>query len=290
MRTSLAIIGLALFSQGCIFIQLGGGGQGEPGCRVPGRCTADTGRDAGPKDAGPGPLDIGIDGDVDAGPLDIGVDAGDSGDVFDGTVEDAGGCPEEGEHPEGEASFQQVTFIVTNSDEVPLYIAVWGWFCDVWGIKTAAGTRLPLTLGFECGCECANPGSPGVERYLRLEPGQSYTFSWSGLRLATYTSYYDCNPDGWGDYCVETTAGVPVRVAAGDYVLDLGYVDQLPDGCWEEPSSEVWCDQGYGYGGDWYDMPSSPQEICPDMLTRTTGFTLPESGDVEVEVVLTAAP
>ncbi len=67
------------------------------------RCTVDSGNDAGPEDAGPGPVDAGrdagvdagfVDAGVDAGPLDAGVDAGvDAGTLdagFDAGQLDAG--------------------------------------------------------------------------------------------------------------------------------------------------------------------------------------------------------
>ncbi|MFH1808037.1 MAG: hypothetical protein ABIJ09_04790, partial [Pseudomonadota bacterium] len=167
---------------------------------------------------------------VDAGP-------GDAGDDPDATK----GCPNADPVVQALASTSSVTFEVTNQGANTVYLVTSGWFCDAYAITTTSGSALPQQVGFNCGCECPNPGAPEASGFVTLEPGQSHSVTWDARRLVTYNSPVDCAAQGWGDFCADAVAGARQPVAQGPYAARFGYVEAIPEGCSDDGSGQIFC-------------------------------------------------
>lgn len=180
--------------------------------------------------------------------------------------------------PVGRTSTQTVTFTLQNPSTEPIWVPTSGFFCDTWAIQ-----GMKRNLGWECGCECPNPGPPHIERLEQLDPGETYTITWDARRLVPYTAPFDCFSIGWEGYiCVQEGAQQPVE--AGDYTFVVGALTALPTDCGDNGDGTASCGS---QGGGFDELPPSVQRLCDDMSTASKTFALPASGDVDVDVDLT---
>lgn len=195
--------------------------------------------------------------------------------------EDTGGCPADDLPLVSEPSVRSAVFEVTNDTEVDQFLVIEGFFCDPFSVG-----GFTQRIGFQCICECPNPGSPYASRYVRLGPGQTHTFNWDGRQLRTYVWYQDCALYGWqGAGCASVLEGARFPVDAGEYLLELLVTDALPDSdfeCTEFDDGEIVCTDYYtGFGGD--GLMSPYQSICPNVDRLSGSFDLPENGQVVAE-------
>jgi len=196
-------------------------------------------------------------------------------------------CPPGDTPPEALPSEQTVTFVIENDTTETYYAVVFGWFCDGFGVTTAAGVALPLSVGFECICECPNPGAPRGDTFVAIEPGAGWAFTWDARSLRTYTEVIDCNDYGWDSSCQEITQGVRQPVEAGTYRVRVPFELELDEGCWQQSDGTFSCSDGYPFeGGDYNDLPTNPQQVCPGAGLAEVEFELPASGDTEVHISL----
>ncbi|MBH25153.1 MAG: hypothetical protein CMH57_12010 [Myxococcales bacterium] len=217
-------------------------------------------------DCGGVPEDASACGEDTWGEADALPDAPDVADASDG-VDGGGQCAEEA------PATQEVSVTLHNVGESARYLTLSGQGCDPFEVRPVGGERLPLQVGYLCGCECPAPPAPAVAEIVRLEPGQSHTVTWDARALDVCQRETDCE-----DWTVYEPDGHPQPVAPGEYVMAFGWSEALPPHCAEE-DGEVSCDP-------W--SASDPfgsiglQELCPDVERVEVSLTLPESGDVMV--------
>lgn len=224
--------------------------------------------------------DAGADAESDA---DVRVD--DEGGAKDGAVEDAGAPPVE------IASTATAHVKVVNHGSADRWFATRGYWCN--GAEIArmdsAGVPHPVarSLGFQCLCECPNPGGPKVAEWRKVAPGGSFTFDWDGRGLVTYTTPYDCSQHGWpGAGATSEVHGVLQPVAPGSYYATVLFRDAPPSGCTQQGAEPLWqCPMGYGSGFPG-SMPPAIAQTCPadGAGTASSAFTLPASGAVDVTI------
>jgi hypothetical protein len=93
-----------------------------------------------------------------------------------------------------------VTFRIHNPTTSDRWVVTQGWFCDAWGLELGnSASPVPLHLGFQCLCECPNPGEPYVMQLHRVGPGATYDHpvTWDARTLVTCTEPWDCSAHGW---------------------------------------------------------------------------------------------
>src|SRR5207245_5342941 len=112
--------------------------------------------------------------------------------------------------------------------------AIAGSWCDAAGIFTVSASgvesEVPQTLGFQCLCECANPGSPYVQIWQRIPSPGSYTATWDARQLVMYSEPYDCSQHGWpGGMVQQQQFGVRQPVGPGRYRISYDVLHELGD-------------------------------------------------------------
>jgi len=233
------------------------------------------------------------DGDKDSSAADA------SGYVVDACASSDGACVSDGNKTTVEAgppptevpSFQTVTFRITNVGYSDRFVAMRGWYCTPHGIDsvTDIGVRaVALQLGFECRCECPNPGKPYANGLHRLRLGETYEIVWDARQLITYTMSWDCAQHGWPQAGVQQIPeGVLQPVGPGRYQAVFGVEDNLPDTC-PGDGPDYSCDRQGDYG-----FPPSfsggVAPVCSSTHNVTAGFTLPATGNILVPVLLGSA-
>lgn len=187
--------------------------------------------------------------------------------------------------PQDIASTQTVTLELTNVSNEDRFVVTQGMYCTHFGIAaehSGSYSTLALQMGFQCLCECANPGQPHATDYRRIAPGESWSTTWDARKLVTYSEDYDCAEHGWpGAGVQQQLQGVQQPVATGNYRWTLAVETSLPESC--TPDGE-----GIEYScwesapGSYQDMPGAIAAICPSASLLSVDFALPESGDIAV--------
>jgi hypothetical protein len=203
---------------------------------------------------------------IDAGPADVPVGR-DSG-------------PDGGPPAQEIASRQTVTVVLTNTSTIEIWVPSSAWNCDLFSVQDSRGS-VPIGLGFQCICECPMPPPSYVQSYALLAPGASYTMTWDARRLVTWTEEVEC-PRGPGAPVTETEYhGVLQPVAADTYLMTVGYADSIPADC-SRSQDVLTCNAGFPDGI----FPMPIRVMCPLMRSASLTFTLPQMGDVRVELAL----
>lgn len=171
-------------------------------------------------------------------------------------------------------SSQTVTFDVTNTSTLAVYVMTEGTFCDAFDVGVSRN------LGFQCGCECPPPPKPHGRVYVRVDPGMSHTITWDARALVEVPYTEHCALPV-SDQTAPRVAGVPQPAVPGSYSVDVAYETTIPDGCSVngmflecdtlEPAEET---------------PPLVAELCPATQLESVAFTLPATGDVTVPVAI----
>jgi len=190
----------------------------------------------------------------------------------DGGVTTTKACPAEA------ASTQEVKFAITNGASSDRWIVLRGAFCTAYSID-----RLAIEMGFQCGCECPNPGSPRVETYRRIAPGTTYELTWDARALVTCEEPLDCSEWGPSTTPQKTTRGFLQPVKAGTYTATIAFEESLPSRC-TVSGDDANC--SWTYGGYTGSLPGAIASRCEATKTVNATVTLATSGDVVVPVTL----
>jgi len=175
-------------------------------------------------------------------------------------------------------SRQTVTFDITNGAAADRYVVTSGHYCDDYALSFQ-GTEVPRTLGFQCLCECPNPGMSFAMGYHQIAPGASYRTTWDARVLMTYSDPYDCAAHGWPGLPPTTElVGIHQPVGAGMYSVTFGVERSLPDNCQNQGSGDFLCTGPSG-------MVLPIQQICTASV-QPFAFTLPPMGDITVPITL----
>lgn len=186
-------------------------------------------------------------------------------------------------------SRQTVTLQITNVGSSDRFVAMRGWNCTPYGIDlmTGAGVRaVALQLGFQCRCECPNPGKPYANGLHRLRAGEIYEVIWDARQLITYSMSWDCAQHGWPGAGVQQVAvGVLQPVDTGRYQAVFGVEDSLPDNC-PGDGPDYNCNM---QGNDGFPLSDVVAPVCSTTQNVSVGFTLPAAGNIVVPVLLGSA-
>jgi len=185
-------------------------------------------------------------------------------------------------------SLQTVSLVVKNETVVDQYLITEGTLCDEFAVTPVGQSKaLPLRLGFQCLCECPNPGSPRPARLHRLGAGDKATLTWDARALTACSNSIDCASRGWpgggkaqelvASYAPVTSMALEAKVAA---------VTALPAGCTSADGTEFSCLSGFGPWGGSSSLPGPIQELCPGTKTATARFTLGAATAITVPLSL----
>lgn len=218
-------------------------------------------------------------GAPDSGLVDSGADAG-SVDVPQVTVcdgLDGGAAP----------SKQTVDFVLTNTSSATLYVAELGLFCAPMEILRGGA---PLVLGFNSYPECEGPALPPgyITQWRALAPAAQVRLPWDARAMNPASYCLDCALRGAPELgVISIPAGASAPVRAGSYEVSFLVARDLTGPCEADLSDPtIWrCQDALPSTG-----PSSSNYgsmstcLAPERVAAT--FSLPASGDVEVQVVL----
>lgn len=196
-----------------------------------------------------------------------------------------GECPQPDPPLESEPAVHDVVFVVINDTDTDQYLAIEGNLCDAFSV----GVPQIVELHSPCGGEA--PYYPQTSRYVRLAPSESYELRWDGRELVPYVAYYSvCEQYSGPATCGEQIEGALLPAERGTYELELLVIETLDDPrftCLEVEGTMI-CDLTQPTTAR--DMYTSPiQAICPESNgLGGWSFELPESGDLTVEVQISA--
>ncbi len=205
------------------------------------------------------------------GPTDAGADGADGG-------ADASPCndpPQDTPPPPTVDSRQTVTFHVSGNG---LLVTGANGPCAPLSFSSGADT-LTLVGASECGCECSPPIGPSVGQLVRLG---TYDMVWDARALVSSYRALDCTrPGPWGPICRRTRLDGRQPVPAGRYTARFAIEDTLPEVCTSTggtPETFSCRDPGIyrDFGGG----------QCRASRYVDVEFDLPESGDIEIDVVI----
>jgi len=182
------------------------------------------------------------------------------------------------ECPKELASARTVTFAITNKSSADRWLVLRGAFCTPFSVE-----GLDLELGWQCGCECPNPGSPRVESYRRVPAGATYELVWDARRLLTCEESLDCSSWGPTAMPVKMTRGMHQPAPSGTYSAAISFEESVPTKC-SVSGDDASCP--WSYGGGTSALPRAIASRCESTKTATVSFTLPASGNVVVPVTI----
>src|SRR5262249_1800825 len=156
-------------------------------------------------------------------------------------------------------------------------------FCSTMEI-VRAGVSLPQTPGFQCLCECPNPGGARVQQFHRLEPGESMEGPWVAHELELCKQSDDCGANGWPGMGQQDKWVSASRAAApGPLTARIAFETTLPADC--VPSNDqAECEVRGGWSAAMANSVVAP--FCSASQAAEVEFVLPSSGDLTVEVAV----
>ena len=186
------------------------------------------------------------------------------------------------------ASRQSVAVVVTNNATADRYLVTAGNWCDPYSFSFSQQAPLALNLGFQCLCECPNPGPARPGGLHRLAPGESFTLTWDARSLTTCSQSVDCATMGWpGLGSAPEVKGAKSPVAEGSYWVSVAALTAVPAGCFGDGTTFSCTMTGSGPGSPSGNLPSAVQTMCPGDVGGSAVFTLPATGDTSVAVSIT---
>jgi hypothetical protein len=219
------------------------------------------------------------DGDdgIDAGEGGVGGrDAGHAGQM----AGDPTRCVDGGEIPSELPSRQTVTLIVRNDSAADRYLSLGGSWCHAYLVTARDGAE-PVRAGGSCPGQQRGDGVIARAAMVgSLRPG-AWNLSWDAREMALCESARADCPH------LTTTKGALQPAAPGGYVASVVAYGTLPTWCTEAPS-ELGL---YACDGNAPATTFTPRGLCDrsaelENFAASADFTLPESGDLEVVLVL----
>jgi hypothetical protein len=188
--------------------------------------------------------------------------------------------------PKDVPSQQTVHLVVTNASGADRYLVTAGNFCDPYAVSFSHQAAMPLSLGFQCLCECPNPGPARAAALHRLAPGESFSLSWDARSLSTCNQPWDCGANGWpGGGIQNQIVGASRPVGPGDYSVSVGALTSVPQACSSADGTTYDCPMGFG-GPPPGPFPGPIATMCPADVSAVGGFVLPAAGNVDVAIAI----
>lgn len=159
------------------------------------------------------------------------------------------------------------------------WVVTRGAFCAPFSVERVGGGPVALGTGFQCVCECPNPGPARVETAQR--PSMTTELTWDGREVATCTRAVDCATRGFPGSVVLERQGASRPVTAGRYRATFAVLDELPAGCTARMDGTASCSTTPGFPSG---SPPSSYDRCPSSRTVSVEFDLPASGEAVVNV------
>jgi hypothetical protein len=230
------------------------------------------------------------DAAIESGGEETAADSANPGDDVDAAYDAPTAVPLE------MAATTTVHVAVKNGSGADRWVATTGSWCEPTSIDrldaSGGAAHLARALGFQCLCECPNPGGPLVRAWRKLGAGESLSLDWDGRALVTYTTPYDCSTHGWPGQGVQSQRnGVLQPTTPGKYRVTIDVASAAPTGCTQSGTGPEWsCSGGYpgspGYPGS---VPPAIAQLCPAGDGNTTAsatFDLPAAGAIDVPITL----
>ncbi len=189
------------------------------------------------------------------------------------------GMSSSGPPPVEEPSRQRLTLTLQNNGTLDVYVVTGGWYCTPHGFQqqtpnTVMWNNVPTALGFQCGCECPNPGPPQATQHTRLAPGTNHIVQWDARRLVTYVEQRDCSM-GSSMHTARVVHGVLQPVTPGRFKVLVGVSQTVPQHCTTGDNITWTCPVMPGGLTTFPDV----QSACPAGVTLEAAFDLPAIGD-----------
>ncbi len=201
-------------------------------------------------------------------------------------VSSSQGVSSSGPPPVEEPSRQRLTLTVQNVGSLDVFLVTGGWYCTALAFQqqppnTITWMHVPTALGFQCGCECPNPGPPQATQYLRLAPGTSHIVQWDARRLVTYVEQRDCSM-GPSMHTARVVHGVLQPVTPGRFRVQMEVSQAVPQHCTTVDNTTWTCPV---MPGGLTTFPDT-QTLCGAGVTLETIFDLPAIGDPAASLLI----
>jgi len=181
--------------------------------------------------------------------------------------------------PVAQTSTQTVTFHL-KAGASGSFLVTQGSYCEPFSIAQG-GTKLGLSLPFNCFCECA-----GLQRSAVVAgtTGDT-TLTWDATSMTYCDEVKDCQGIGGSPPGRTSTYrhAIPIRAKSGHYVATFRLESAPPTQCTAGPDPKTFLCSTMGNPPL---IPPSGGEVCPASKTVDVAFDLPASGNADVDVQL----
>jgi hypothetical protein len=227
-------------------------------------CNSSSGN-AGASDAGAGD---------DSGDAAAAQDATGDGDAWIDVT-----CPPDPTPPPTSASRQTVSFNLTNTSSSTRYVAIRADSCAPFGVAGVT-THVPQTP------QCVIAPLSELLILQPLAPNESTTLAWDARDQTSYVAHAPCQSP---PACLPYAKAAALPIDAGAYVATFIVASSLPTGsghlCVQGPG-DIQCAVGGNVGAPQDGGVCDPTNFGATVATVTQGFTLPASGDLDVNVAI----
>ncbi len=160
------------------------------------------------------------------------------------------------------------------------FVVTRGRSCRTFEIERATDggfERVPLDLGVNCVCECAQPGGPASIEYMPISTSTPRSIEWDGRQMVSVNRTIDCSTRSFTVRGTQSElVGALQPLAPGRYRVSVAVVNTAPAHCMELGDG-FWCPPDTTSGAP---APGA-YALCPG--TRISAeFDLPMSGSVTV--------
>jgi hypothetical protein len=193
-------------------------------------------------------------------------------------------------------SRQTVTFRVHNGADEPRAVQVEGYLCSpfaIYRVEDSEATLVHRDVQYAVDYACAPEGLAvdplGESRLASIAPGDTHDLVWDAWEERITRQKIDCTKT-YPERGSTTIATVPIGIArpaqAGEYRIDVAYlIGASTERCRSQGGTVLDGPGPHCY--EWEPDTESSGEICDTDLERmSVPFTLPETGDVTVDIEL----
>ena len=122
-------------------------------------------------------------------------------------------------------SRQTVTVAIVNESGADRFVLQDGGGCDPFRVTDESGAWVPVSMGFQCVCEC-NP--PQRRKFLRrVSAGEQLAIVWDARSLVTWSTPKSCG----GEWIENIVHGALQPIAEGKYAMTIFVDSALPNSC-----------------------------------------------------------